>query len=199
VTIPLFTNRLEIREFDRNDRGRLLQIVSNSQFSFYAFPPPNASGENMGDAIDNFLDNIELKRQPDRVTGIRENYKLAICLKKTRELIGYVALDEISEAHNEMRDIGYFIDPLYWSKGYATEAALTLLEELAPIISNNSVWATVHPENCRSQAVLRKLGFVDTSDRTVNKAGEPRLIFERTAPKLPSIRTPAVPIRGVEA
>ena len=90
-------------------------------------------------------------------------------------LIGYVAVDEVSATRGEKRDIGYFIHPGHWSKGYGTEAATALLNYLMPQLPEKKIMATVHPENAPSIRVLEKLGFIFTGERTELK-GEPRLV-----------------------
>ncbi len=70
------------------------------------------------------------------------------------EIIGNVFLRTSPRDENAL-ELGYHFLPSAWGKGYATEAARALLET-AP---DRMIEAPVVPENARSQAVMRKLGF----------------------------------------
>ena len=70
------------------------------------------------------------------------------------EIIGNVFL-RTSPRDSSALELGYHFLPTAWGKGYATEAARALLET-AP---GRAVEAPVVPDNLRSQAVMKKLGF----------------------------------------
>lgn len=57
-------------------------------------------------------------------------------------------------------EIGYFLLPDYWGRGYATEAATRVVEHAWGEPHLDSLVALVDPDNPSSAAVARKLGMV---------------------------------------
>ena len=180
LDIPIEGGGLILREFRMADIPSFARIASTEGFSFYAFPVPTTTSGEMTEAIRRFVCKcIDLQRaSPD--TGLRESYKLVVAnITSPRKVVGYVALDEISELGGEKRDIGYLIDPKYQGRGYAFQACSMLLREFFAKTSHNTVWATVHPENGSSCSVLKKLGYKKTGDSTkiVRGVVEPRIVL----------------------
>ena len=56
-------------------------------------------------------------------------------------------------------DIGFAFLPEYWGAGYATEAALAVVEHARSDIGLRRLVAIVSPENAASKAVLQRLGL----------------------------------------
>lgn len=180
LDVPLRSENLLLREFRAADIAPLARIASTEGFSFYAFPASTAPSGEILIAINNFVHRCIKLQQPDPNTGIRESYKLVIAdVTNPRSVIGYVALDEISESRGEDRDICYLIDPAHQGKGYALQACAMLLREFFAKTSYDTVMATVHPENTPSIIVLRRLGYlqVNIGTKLVRDVVEPRLVF----------------------
>lgn len=180
LDVPLRSENLLLREFRAADIVALVRIASTEGFSFYAFPASTAPRGEILTAINGFVHHCINLQLPDPNTGIRESYKLVIAdVTKPRSVIGYVALDEISESRGEERDIGYLIDPAHQGKGYALQACAMLLTEFFAQTSYDTVMATVHPENTPSINVLRRLGYkqVGESVKLVRGVVEPRLVL----------------------
>lgn len=112
-------------------------------------------------------------KDPDPVT-----YRYAIRLPNN-QLIGSVAADMKPTIHNGKTtygDLGYFIDPLYGSKGYALEAVVAVLFLYFQKFERMDV--TAHPENKYSTNLINKIGgkpigFIEKSDYK----SEPRKAF----------------------
>jgi RimJ/RimL family protein N-acetyltransferase len=78
--------------------------------------------------------------------------------KVTQELIGFAGIHIMEMNGREQAEIGFVIDPAFQGKGYAKEIGEGQIQ--AAIRSNYpQVYATVHPENTASKAVLRKLNM----------------------------------------
>lgn len=77
-------------------------------------------------------------------------------------LIG--SMDLSLEADRATGALGYWIGEDYWGSGYATEAALAVIEFAFEILKLNFVTASALPDNERSIHVLRKAGlkYVDS-------------------------------------
>ena len=80
-------------------------------------------------------------------------------LKETNEVIGQISVQEKDKENENIRDIGWFIDPSYQNKGYAYEAALEVLKymflevEIEKIITSSAII------NTSSWKLMDKLGF----------------------------------------
>jgi RimJ/RimL family protein N-acetyltransferase len=55
-------------------------------------------------------------------------------------------------------EIGYFLEPAYWRKGYATEAAHIIID-LAFELGANLVIATCDGRNAASEDVMKRCGM----------------------------------------
>jgi len=56
-------------------------------------------------------------------------------------------------------NIGYELDPVYWGRGYATEAARAILAFGFQDLGLHRIWADCVAENTSSAHVLEKLGM----------------------------------------
>lgn len=88
-------------------------------------------------------------------------------------------------------DFGYIIGQDFWSKGYTSEAARAVVDWAISLPDIHRIWATCHPDNHASAAVLRKagLGLEATLPQWENRpqmdevAGTSLLFSRLTAPK----------------
>lgn len=61
-------------------------------------------------------------------------------------------------------EIGYFLDPAFWGRGFATEAMAAFLPQMMARFGMSEVIADHCTDNPASGAVLRKLGFQQTGE-----------------------------------
>ena len=99
-----------------------------------------------------------------RIIEMSEGYrksgfgKLAVIEKESNSIIGYCGLEPcVIEGKSEI-ELGYRLLTKFRGKGYATEAALALVEFEA-IKGNSNIIAFTEYENFPSMRVLVKLGF----------------------------------------
>jgi RimJ/RimL family protein N-acetyltransferase len=94
------------------------------------------------------------------------------CVWVDDELVGWVDYDR-DDDHDWLRpgevNVGYSLFPAARGKGYASRAVELLLEHLGRDTKHTVATLLIHPENVRSLAVARRLGFVQRGE--VN--GEP--------------------------
>lgn len=84
----------------------------------------------------------------------------AIVEPATRTVIGYVGLNQREgRCGPDEAEIGFRLARAYWGRGYATEAALTAIENVKRISRLKRIIAIVDPENTPSVRVVRKLGM----------------------------------------
>ena len=111
--------------------------------------------------LPDFANEEELDKYFYRLKSITENkdkFVYGIYLKDT--LIGF--LNEVSKKDDTM-EVGYFLDPKYWNKGYATDALMAAIKELFRI-GINHVKAAHFEENLASGRVMAKCGMNKTNE-----------------------------------
>jgi ribosomal-protein-alanine N-acetyltransferase len=85
----------------------------------------------------------------------QEEFSYMICLKESGEVIGMIA----SRENTFRSEIAYVLAKPHWNKGYMTEAAKVLIEEVLKIEKIYRVYALCDPENKASAAVMEKAGM----------------------------------------
>ena len=111
--------------------------------------------------IPDFSNEEELEKFANRLIALTNNkdkFVFGIYLKNT--LIGF--LNEVSKKDDSM-ELGYFIDPLYWGNGYASEALMVAIRELFRI-GINTVKAAHFEGNVASARVMQKCGMNKTEE-----------------------------------
>lgn len=85
------------------------------------------------------------------------NYQLGIVLKETNKIIGDFYIEILNQ---DAFALGYTLDSVHWSKGYATEALQALLEYMKKEYIFKEVYCYVYSNNYRSIKLLEKNNFV---------------------------------------
>ena len=112
------TARLVLREFGTDDWPDVLVYQCDPRYlRFYAWT--DRTEAEVRDFVQMFLD-----QQADRP---RRKFQLAITLPDSGRLIGNCGIRRKPENDWEA-DIGYELAPEYWGRGYATEAALAIVD-----------------------------------------------------------------------
>lgn len=62
---------------------------------------------------------------------------------------------------NKVGEIAYIVNPNYWGKGIATEAATLLIEFGFDVLKLHRIYATCDPRNIGSSKVLEKVGMIN--------------------------------------
>ncbi|MFD2246573.1 GNAT family N-acetyltransferase [Pontibacter ruber] len=83
----------------------------------------------------------------------------AFSLKGSNQLIGACGLSSL-EAEHQKAEIGFWLLPDYWGKGYVPEAARAVLKYSFEQLALNRIEAIVEGGNDQSEKVLQKLGFI---------------------------------------
>ncbi|MGA3401117.1 MAG: GNAT family protein [Acetobacteraceae bacterium] len=88
--------------------------------------------------------------------------------------IGFTGLTHVAyQAHfTPAVDIGWRLDPAYWGRGLATEAATLALQDGARLDLQQIVAITV-PANLRSRAVMQRLGMRRAASDDFDHPGVP--------------------------
>jgi RimJ/RimL family protein N-acetyltransferase len=91
------------------------------------------------------------------ITEVAATQPMTYAVCRDGALVGAVSLDG---------QLGYWLLPTAWGKGFATEASRTLIA-LHFGKNADAVPSSHRPENARSRNVLARLGFEDASKREV--------------------------------
>ena len=142
------TERLVIRQFNLNDAEFIIRLLNEESFI------RNIADKNVrsnDDAI-NYLTNGPISSY--QVYGFGLNLVL---LKGTEIPIGMCGL--LKREDLDFPDLGYAFLPEFWRKGYANEAADSVLKDGMDAHSLNRVLAVTLPDNLSSNGLLKKIGF----------------------------------------
>ena len=145
----LTTQRLILRDFIESDWEAVLAYQQDPLYLRYN-EWTSRTADNVRAFVQMFLDHQ--KQEP------RIKFQFAVTLKGTGQLIGNCGIRRDSaEAHEA--DIGYELDPRFWGKGYATEAAWAVLGFGFTQMNLHRVTAWCVADNTASAHVLEKLGM----------------------------------------
>lgn len=141
------TERLIIREFTMADERDVHAYASDPLVATFMIWGPNTVEETNA-----FLERtIEEQQQNPRT-----DYEFAVVLKETGQLIGGVGLHVAGKQQGET---GYCFNPLFWRKGYASEAAREMLKFGFGELGLHRIYATCRPDNVGSAKVMQKIGM----------------------------------------
>ena len=188
--LPIETERLIIDEFSPSDFAELQNIAmkinknSDEHFSegycpFYTFQTAKDE-ENRIQKIRQKAADFIIKSAKERQEDPRSTYRMAVRLKDGT-LIGNVTIDMLpikEDGKTIYGDLGYFINPEFGSKGYATEAVRGLTHHFFKKYEKLDV--TTHPNNKFSRKLIERIGGKEVGYKSVSHYGnsEPRVIFE---------------------
>lgn len=144
----LETDRLYLREMNQDDFPSLCRILQDDE-TMYAYEGAFSDAE-----VQEWLD-----RQISRYQ--KWNFGLwAVILKKKEEMIGQCGLTMQPWKDEEVLEIGYLFERLYWHKGYATEAAKVCKEYAFEILNADEVCSIIRDTNIASQQVAIRNGMI---------------------------------------
>lgn len=146
--VVLETPRLVLRRLTVDDAPFMLTLLNEP--SFFA---------NIGDKGVRTLDQARQFLLDSHIASYERNgyghYRVDV--KETGEPIGTCGL--INREALKAIDVGFAYLPAYWSKGYATEAALAVMDYGRRQLGVQKIVAIVSPHNSGSIRVLEKLGL----------------------------------------
>ncbi|WP_026731878.1 GNAT family N-acetyltransferase [Fischerella sp. PCC 9605] len=142
------TQRLVLREFKQEDFRQLAPILANPQVM--KFSPTGI---------------LSVAETQKKIEGFIASYakygfgKWAVFFKESNELIGYcgIAVEQIDNKNE--KEIGYRLDPKFWGKGLATEAASAVLKYGSEQLKLPYILGIAEKANVASVRVLEKLGM----------------------------------------
>jgi RimJ/RimL family protein N-acetyltransferase len=155
ATVRLETERLILRELRTEDLSAILAYLQDPvvlQYQNWTQPwTPEQARQELWEVRDH------RQRSP------RCRYDLAIVLREAGQLIGECGLSLLPPSQSHQRadaaTISYMIRRDQWGRGFATEAARTLLMFAFAELDLTSVFGGCHPDNVGSRLVMERLGM----------------------------------------
>jgi ribosomal-protein-alanine N-acetyltransferase len=146
--MELTTLRLNLREFTEADYSALRDMDSRAEmYTFERVPPnENETRETLESAIKNLAENP------------RSTYKFAITILPGNTVRGLIKLRCEWEAIRQW-EVGWAMHPEEWGKGYATEAAWSVIDWAFGELKVHRIVAYCHAANVASVRVMEKLGM----------------------------------------
>jgi ribosomal-protein-alanine N-acetyltransferase len=156
------TNRLTLRKYVPDDWERVHLYASVPEFSQF-----DVWGPNTADDTKSYIHECITRTSAQPTL----RYELAVVLTDENVLIGGCGLKRLDVDATEA-SLGYAINPDYQENGYATEAAVALIEFAFSELQLDRVYAKCDTRNNASRRVMRKAGMRESSvlrnDRQVN-------------------------------
>lgn len=137
------TERLFLREWEKNDVSDLFDIMKNSSIIIGGWKPHS-----------DINTSIEILKE-----YIESDERWAVELKDTRKVIGSIRVYPDNNRGNFFaKTINYVLSEDYWGNGYMTEAVKRIIEYLFEELNIDLLSAFHYPNNDKSQKVLEKCG-----------------------------------------
>ena len=175
----LYTERLELRIPTMEEQHRLWEILVNEDVNKYYFPTPdrifdknNLSKDNIEDlklARKIFMEQLSdwEKQEPfykKKIESIQnqedsQKYTWSIFFRDTNIVIGQITCQPKDNEPENIRDVGWFIDPIYQGHGYTTEAAVAVLDLMFNEVEITDIQTSAAEINPGSWRIMEKLGF----------------------------------------
>ncbi len=149
----LTTSRVNYRLFNEEDFEIFYSVFSNKDIMRYAWIDGFNSEKEM---LPFFEDFISIDDKPNK----NNSYAFAAFSKEDNGFIGFadIQIHSLNEAGG-CGEIGYFLMPEFWGKGFATEVAGAMTDFGFERLKLHKVCARCNANNSRSENVMKKLGM----------------------------------------
>lgn len=147
-TATLFTDRLCLRRFQPTDAGDCLRnwAADPATYRYISGQPQTAQ------------DVAAWLASADAAYANPETYYWAIADRTSDEVVGEIFVDDCSN-RNRWCELDWKIGGAFQGKGFATEAARTVIHYLGEEVGFHRVQAKCCAENIASERVMQKLGM----------------------------------------
>jgi RimJ/RimL family protein N-acetyltransferase len=145
----IITQRLAIRDLDANDGPRIFAYHRRPEVSQF-----QSWGTESVDVVQSFIRG--LAGMEPGMPG--KWYQVGIFLLESSKLIGDCGFRVLPD-DPEQAEIGITLAPEFQGKGYATEAAQSLLDYLFVPLGKHRVFGSVDPRNLASLKLLERVGM----------------------------------------
>lgn len=155
MTLPLITERLELRAYAIEDLPRIFEILYGNEHA-RVLTGDVSTFDDTRKTIEGYI-----RRQE------ADGYSFwAVVERASGDVVGEAGLKPLEDVGPDV-EIGYAFGPAWWGKGYATEAARAILDKAFGSLGLERVVAVTDDDNIGSQRVIAKLGFTPGGHRDV--------------------------------
>ena len=152
--VRLTTERLVVRAPVQTDRSRFVELFTDASFMVFAGVCDQPSAHARFDRMIHNATQISFSKRP-------------IIEQSTDTIVGYVGVAPFSFEGGERLEFGYRLCTEARGKGYATEAALLLLDHTSKTWKG-VLLAMIDPTNAPSINVIGKVGFEFWKQATID-------------------------------
>ena len=147
------SNRLRYRFFTNEDFPLFYSIFSNEQIMKYAWIDKFNIEEEAASFFQDFIND-------DDIPNKNNTYAFAVFSREDDAFVGFADIQLHSQnTFGGCGEIGYFLLPNCWGKGYATELANTLVKVSFTKLKLHKVCARCNSNNLKSEGVMKKIGM----------------------------------------
>lgn len=154
--MKLESDRIRIREYKESDIGSLHLLLTNKKVMTYM---PEIKSNSLDDSYRTLYDAILESKLIHR-----NKYFFAIEDKAADIYIGEIGYTTLLESiDGKVVNLGYFILPQHWGKGYVTEAVRMIIDYMFETQNIIKICAGCVADNVASIQVMEKAGMVQES------------------------------------
>ncbi len=149
----LYSDRLMLRELEQEDYLLFSSVFSNESVMRYAYIDQITDEQEMRDYFTQILHN--------RASAMRNAYDFAVFCARENHFVGFADL-ELYYCNQALLygELGYFLLPEHWGKGYACEITKRLINFGFEDLGLNRLIARCNANNQRSEKVMQKSGMI---------------------------------------
>ncbi len=175
----LYTDRLDLRIPTMMEQHKLWEVLCDEDVNKYYFPTPdrifvknNLNPKDINDLKEArriFIEQLtdwerqkpfyEKKIECIKSQDNSQKFTWSIFLKGTDTVIGQITCQPKDNEPDNIRDVGWYIDPNYQGKGYGTEAATAVLDFMFNEVEITDINTSAAAINRGSWRIMEKLGF----------------------------------------
>jgi RimJ/RimL family protein N-acetyltransferase len=143
--------RIVLREWRADEVGAMHRWLGNPEVTRFL----SWGSQTLADSARHLSECLEAQRQDER-----KRYFLAIEVRQDGRVVGDAGFEWSSET-GDLREgrLGYFVEPEYWGRGFATEAATLLLDFAFGKLGAIAMRASCDARNLASERVMQKCGM----------------------------------------
>ncbi|MDQ6654484.1 MAG: GNAT family N-acetyltransferase [Verrucomicrobiota bacterium] len=177
MSTTLDTTRLQLRKFTPDDLEQLVQLTSNPGFMRFSQSGPFRR-EQAAAMLERLL-TAEREGKPSQ---------FAVTLRDDPRVLGYCGFLVQTVDDAQEVEIAYRLDPHYWGRGLASEAAQAVRDHAFRDLNLPRVISLIVPDNLASRRVAEKNGM--TIEKETDFRGFHALVYSITRQEWEQLRAP---------
>ena len=151
----IITDRLELRAQTMEEQKYLWELLMNEKVNKYFLISP----KKLIEKLKNWDIQEKFYKEKVKKANNLDVFEWSIFLKNTNTCIGRICCQCNDKTNEDIRDVGWIIDPKYQQKGFATEAAGAMLEFMFNECDISEIKTSAATVNPASWKLMEKLGF----------------------------------------